>query len=64
MTTEETALIFCSRVKALRQEHKLTQKKMAQIMGIGVATLRMIESGHLPKRLGACVIVKLMVILT
>lgn len=34
---------------------------MAQIMGIGVGTLRMIESGHLPKRLSACVIVKLMV---
>ena len=43
--------IFMDNVAWLRKHHKLTKKKMAQIMGIGVKSLTLIENGIFPERL-------------
>lgn len=44
---------FCNNVKKLRAKHKLTKKEMAKILHIGVGSLSKIESGIIPKLLGA-----------
>ncbi|MBQ6840014.1 MAG: helix-turn-helix transcriptional regulator [Oscillospiraceae bacterium] len=49
--------IFMKNVAWLRKQHKLSKKKMAQIMGIGVGSLTQIEKGIFPERLriDACI---------
>lgn len=42
--------IFCSNVCQLRKTAGFPQRKMAQLMGIGVYSLRKIEQGVLPPR--------------
>ena len=37
--------IFCRNVYYLRKKHHLTQKEMAQILGVGVGNLRKMEKG-------------------
>ena len=51
-TTEQAEKLFCWNVCKLRKEHGLTKKQMADIMGVGVRSVRMIERGELPPRLG------------
>ena len=40
----------------LRRKHNLTQKQMAQTLGIGIVSWRMIERGVMPPRLSAKVV--------
>ena len=40
----------------LRRQHHLTQKQMAQILGISITTWRKIEQGIMPPRLSSLVI--------
>ncbi len=47
------AMIFCYNVKNLREEHKLSKKQMAKILGIGTKTLTSIENGVIPPRASA-----------
>lgn len=42
---------FCRNVRRLRLLHQLSQNQMAQVMRIGVKSLRKIESGVIPPRL-------------
>ena len=51
--------VFCENVKALRMEHQLSKRKMAQIMGVGILTLNQLEQGILPQRLKASVLLRL-----
>ena len=44
--TERT--IFLQNLAALRKQHHLTQKQMAQTLGIGIHSWRMIERGIMP----------------
>lgn len=53
------AMIFGGNVKKLREEHKLSKKEMAKIMGVGTKTLTSIESGVIPPRARADIILKL-----
>ena len=47
---------FCINVRSLRLLHKLSQKEMAQALGIGVKNLRKLEAGEIPPRLGTAVL--------
>lgn len=44
-------LIFCHNIKWMRVHRKLSKKKMAKMLEIGVGTLTKIENGMLPPRL-------------
>ena len=56
MTKSRDFLYFSQHVQRIRREQKLTQREMANRLGIGVRTLSMIERGILPPRL-SCEIV-------
>lgn len=58
MTIEEKMQNFCVNILRLRKSHGLTQKEMAQILGIGVRALSTIERGTVPKRLGSSVLIR------
>ena len=51
MTKSKDFLYFSQHVQRIRREQNLTQREMADRLGIGVRTLSMIESGILPPRL-------------
>ena len=44
--------IFCENIKAIRKNKMLSKRKMANLLGISVYSLNIIESGKLPRRLG------------
>ena len=48
--------IFLKNLAALRKQHNLTQKQMAQTLGIGITTWRQIEQGIMPPRLSSLVV--------
>ena len=48
MDISQELLNFCSDVTYLRKKHGLTQAQMAEIMGVGVGTVRLLERGVLP----------------
>ncbi len=50
---------FCSNVTYLRKKHGLTQAQMAEIMDVGVGTVRTLERGTVPPRLSAYVLRRL-----
>ncbi len=43
--------ILCRNIAALRKKRAMTQRDMADLMGISVSTLRKLEKGFLPPRL-------------
>ena len=45
-------------IKWLRMQHGLSEKQMAEILGIGVGSLRKIENGALPPRLSVSIVFK------
>ena len=47
---------FCSNIRYLRKTHGLTQAQMADIMGVSISTVRLLENGTLPKRLSYVVL--------
>ena len=44
MNTQDTHINFCQNLRHLRRVHRLTQKEMAQDLGISVSKIRRIES--------------------
>lgn len=44
-------VIFCENMKRLREDYAFTKTKMAQILGVSVATITKIEKGVIPPRL-------------
>ena len=48
--------IFLWNVAWLRKQHGLSKKMMAQLLGISVRSLNLIESGVVPKRLDVSVL--------
>lgn len=59
MRSNNDAQIFCKNVRYLRIKNGLTQKRMAQIMGIGVSCLRLLESGSIPPRMSCEILYQL-----
>lgn len=51
MNEKNDAQILCQNIKFLRQKHKLSKNKMAQILGVSMKTLNCIENGILPPRM-------------
>lgn len=51
--------ILLHNVAFLRKHHNLSKKKMAQLLHIGIGSLNKIESGVLPERLSAEILVHL-----
>ncbi|MBQ8403580.1 MAG: helix-turn-helix transcriptional regulator [Clostridia bacterium] len=51
MDTSMELDIFCKNIKTLRNIKKLSKRKMAKILGIGVKSLTSIENGVIPPRL-------------
>ena len=47
---------FCNNIRYLRKTHGLTQAQMADIMGVSISTVRLLENGTLPKRLSYVVL--------
>ncbi len=56
MDMDKKVQTLCRNLVHLRKKAAMTQKEMAALMGIGVSTLRKLESGQLPPRLGMDVI--------
>jgi len=50
---------FCQNVKMLRERHGLSKKEMAEILGIGAASLTKIEQGIIPDRASVSIVIKL-----
>lgn len=51
--------ILLHNITFLRKHHHLSKKKMAQLLHIGIGSLNKIESGVLPERLSAEILVHL-----
>ena len=47
---------FLDNLAFLRKEHNLTQIQMAELLGIGITSWRMIERGIMPPRLSSAVV--------
>ena len=56
MKTDHSFEYFSENICYLRKANNLSQQQMAQILGIGLASLRTIESGKIPPRLGCDVL--------
>ncbi len=56
MKKEQMIEIFCSNIKALRKQRKLSKASMAKLMGICEKGLSDIEEGKLPPRLNIAVL--------
>lgn len=52
MKTTMELCLFCHNIRILRQHYKLSQKEMAQQLHIGIHSLRMLEKGIIPQRMG------------
>lgn len=52
MNNDQELINFCRNVRRIRKEKGISQRRMAAIMGIGVESLRKIEAGIVPARLG------------
>lgn len=59
MNTDQDIKNFCDNVRRLRREAGLSQKEMAQVMGVGIYSLRKIEAGCLPPMMGIDAIFRL-----
>ena len=51
--------IFCENIRKLRRHSRLTQKQMAEIMGISVYGIRQLEKGMLTSRITWCTLRRL-----
>ena len=56
-SVEKELAAFCRSIKALRETHGLTKRRMAELLHISVKTLNLLESGICPPRLKATVFV-------
>lgn len=55
MQTDTEIYAFCQNISTLRAEKGLSQKEMAEKLGISVQSLRNLEQGKLPPRWGCAV---------
>ena len=53
MVTKDDMRVFGENVRHLRMARRITQKELAEIMGIGVKSLRRIEQGDFPAKFDA-----------
>lgn len=51
--------IFLKNVMWLREHYGISKKHMAELLGIGIASLNKIENGEMPKRLGVEIVFKI-----
>ena len=58
MNNMASVFIFFENIRYLRKKHRLTQKQMAEILGIGIKSLSLIERGILPPRLSGAVLLR------
>ena len=56
MGDDRELITFCDNVRYLRKRYRLTQTEMAKKLHIGIASLRALERGDFPPRLGVEVI--------
>lgn len=56
MNIKKDMQFFCENVKSIRRSNHLTQKEMAEILGIGVHSLSRLEKGELPRRMSVKVL--------
>ena len=56
---QEEMAVFCRNVKMLRAGHGLSKKEMAEILGIGTASLTKLEQGIIPDRVSVSIVIKL-----
>lgn len=59
MANNENMQTFCTNIKYLRKAHKFSQKEMAAICGVSPLSIRKLENGIIPKRLGASIFVNI-----
>ena len=59
MNNQEYTAQFCNNIRILRERNSLSQRKMADQLGIGIYSLRMIEKGILPPRLDWLVVLRI-----
>ena len=58
MEDQELLHIFNKNIAYLRRTHRLTQKEMARILGIGTESLRKMEKGITPAKLDCFVLLR------
>ena len=56
MSNNQDILNFCRNIRCLRKIYKLTQKKMAEILGCSVRSVSMLEHDKMPQMLSTSVI--------
>ena len=54
--------IFCENIKKIRKNKRLNKKEMANLLGISVYSLNVIEGGKLPHRLSVEIIGSLSIV--
>lgn len=59
MITDTEISIFCNNVKVLRERNGLSSEKMAEICGITLSSLMLIERGVLPSDLTIDIAIRL-----
>lgn len=59
MKNFENFLIFSQNMKKIRKTAQLTQREMAQKLGISIASLSKIEKGILPPRLSCSILIRI-----
>lgn len=59
MENFEKILIFSQNMKKIRKNAQLTQREMAQKLGISIASLSKIEKGILPPRLSCTILFRI-----
>ena len=59
MDNFEKILIFSQNMKKIRKNAQLTQREMAQKLGISIASLSKIEKGILPPRLSCSILFRI-----
>ena len=52
MKEKSCEVLFCKNVSYLRRKNNLSQREIANKLSISVETLRKLESGTIPKRVG------------
>lgn len=52
MCCQNQIVVLCRNISWLRKKHGLSKKKMAEILGVGVKTITLMEEDILPCRVG------------
>lgn len=59
MIATEEMEIFLRNVTWVRRHYGISKKRMAELLGIGVASLNKIENGQMPERLGVEIVFRI-----